>query len=223
VSVTALRAGRLLAVVATALGIGWSTGHAAPPTSVDIATLCASAEDQSHCGRLVEAWQLPRLPGLATRNGDELRVALYPSGVATFRDEVRITGAQTYALWDALDRINGVVLFTTDGDRSGFLLLMRNNGRQVRLPAEPVLSPDRQYLVTADFCASGCDNEVALWRVTREDVRKDRVLRPDGGWSDVVASWQGPDRIAIEYQRAGSDSSQRVEMTLADPRWRPAR
>ena len=176
----ASRAGRLLAVVATALCIGWSTGHGAPPTPADIATLCASAEDQSHCGRLVEGWQMPRLPGLATRNGDELRVTLFPSGVATFRDEVRITGAQTYALWDALDRINGVVLFTTDGDRSGFLLLLRNNGRQVRLPAEPMLSPDRQYLVTADFCASGCDNEVALWRVTREDVRKDRVLRPDG-------------------------------------------
>ena len=61
--------------------------QAAPPTPADIATICASAEDQSHCGRLVEAWQMPRLPGLATRDGDELRVALYPSGAATFRDE----------------------------------------------------------------------------------------------------------------------------------------
>ena len=217
------RAGGTLATVAAALVLSLAAAHAAPPTPADIATLCASAEDQSHCGRLVEAWQMPRLPGLATRTGDELRVTLFPSGVATFRDEVRITGAQTYALWDALDRINGVVLFTTDGDRSGFLLVMRNSGRQVRLPAEPVLSPDRQHLVTADFCASGCDNEVALWRVTREDVRKDRVLRPDGAWNDVVASWQGPDRLAIEYQRAGADAPQRMDVTLADPRWRPSR
>jgi len=221
--VNGFRAGGTLATVAAALVLSLAAAHAAPPTPADIATLCASAEDQSHCGRLVEAWQMPRLPGLATRTGDELRVTLFPSGVATFRDEVRITGAQTYALWDALDRINGVVLFTTDGDRSGFLLVMRNNGRQVRLPAEPVLSPDRQYLVTADFCASGCDNEVALWRVTREDVRKDRVLRPDGAWNDVVASWQGPDRLAIEYQRAGSEAAQRMDVTLADPRWRPSR
>ena len=57
------------------------------------------------------------------------------------------------------------VLFTTDADRTGFLLLTRHNGRQYRLPAEPVLSPDRQYLVTADFCADGCDNELALWRI----------------------------------------------------------
>jgi hypothetical protein len=197
--------------------------HATPPTPAEIATLCAAAEDQSHCGRLVEAWQLPRLPGLATRNGDELRVALYPSGAATFRDEVRITGAQTYALWDALDRINGVLLFTTDGDRSGFLLLLRGNGRQIRLPAEPVLSPDRQFLVTADFCASGCENEVAVWRITRDDVRKDRAWRPDASWNDVTATWQGTDRLAVEYQRAGSDAAQRVEIALADPRWRPSR
>ena len=217
----ALRA--VLARAAATLVMASVAASAAPPTPADIATLCAAAEDQSHCGRLVEAWQMARLPGLASRNGDELRVALYPSGTATFRDEVRIAGAQTFALWDALDRINGVLLFTTDGDRSGYLLLLRGNGRQVRLPAEPALSPDRQFLVTADFCASGCDNEVALWRVSREDVRKDRVLRPEGAWSDVIATWQGSERIAVEFQRPGSDAVQRLELTLGDPRWRASR
>jgi hypothetical protein len=136
---------------------------------------------------------------------------------------VRITGAQTYALWDALSPINAVVLFTTDGDRSGYLLVTRNNGRQYRLPAEPSLSPDRQYIATADFCAADCDNEVALWRVTRDDVRKERVLRPDAAWRDASVEWNADGAIVIDYQRAASDQRERMPVSLADPRWRPAR
>jgi hypothetical protein len=205
------------------LAAGVCVAHAAPLTPADIATLCANAEDQAHCGRLIEERQIKGLPGLAVRDGDDLRVSLYPSGTAVFRDVVRVTGAQTYALWDALSPINGVVLFTTDGDRSGFLLLTRHNGRQYRLPAEPVLSPDRQYLVTADFCADGCDNEVALWRVTRDDVRKERVLRPGVAWTDVTAEWRTPDRLVIEHRRPADDTPIRMEVALADARWRPAR
>jgi hypothetical protein len=213
----ALAAGLFAAMVAV------ETANAAPLTPADIAKLCADAEDQAHCGRLIETQQIARLPGLAVRDGDELRVALYPSGTATFRDAVRITGAQTYALWDALSPINAVVLFTTDGDRSGYLLVTRNNGRQYRLPAVPSLSPDRQYIATADFCAADCDNEVALWRVTRDDVRKERVLRPDAAWRDASVEWNADGAIVIDYQRAASDERERMPVSLADPRWRPAR
>ena len=96
------------------LAAGACVVQAAPLTPADIATLCANAEDQAHCGRLVEERQIKALPGLAVRDGDDLRITLYPSGTAVFRDVVRITGAQTYALWDALSPINGVVLFTTE-------------------------------------------------------------------------------------------------------------
>lgn len=200
-----------------------AVAQAAPLTPADVAKLCADAEDQAHCGRLIEAQQMARLPGLAVRDGDDLRIALYPSGTATFRDVVRISGARTYALWDALSPINAVVLFTTDGDRSGYLLLTRYNGRQYPLTAEPVLSPDRQYIVTADFCTSGCDNEVALWRITRDDVRKDRVLRPEVPWRDASVEWSGDGAVAIDYQRAGSQQRERMQVSPADPRWRPAR
>ena len=213
--------GRWLAGAALAAALG--VVRAAPLTPADIAALCSNAEDQAHCGRLIEARQLPKLPGLAVRDGDDLRVALYPSGVATFRDVVRLSGAETYALWDSLDRINGVVLFTTSGDRTGFLLLTRTNGRQYKLPAEPMLSPDRQYIATADFCADGCDNEVALWRVSRDDVRKERVLRPDAPWTDVTATWSAADVLLVEYRTAGSDAARQLTLAPTDPRWRPAR
>ncbi len=208
-----------VALAALALG---GVARAAPPAPAEVTALCADAEDASHCGRLVESRQLARLPGLAVRSGDELRVALYPSGTVTFRDEVRISGAQTYALWDALDRVNGVVLFTTDGDRSAFLFLLRGTGRQYRLPAEPVLSPDRQQIVTVDFCAAGCDNEVALWRVSREALRKERVMRPAAPWADATATWQGNDRLSVEFHRAGTEAPQQLDLALGDPRWQVA-
>jgi hypothetical protein len=197
-----------------------TSAHAAPLTPADVAGLCANAEDQAHCGRLIEARQLPKLPGLAVRDGDDLRVTLYPSGFVTFRDVVRITGAETYALWDSLDRINGVVLFTTHGDRTGFLLLTRTNGRQYKLPAEPMLSPDRQYLATADFCADGCDNEVALWRVTRDDVRKERVLRPDVPWTDVTVTWKDGDTLLVQYTPPGASDARTIERKLSAADWK---
>ena len=188
-----------------------------------VAALCGNAEDMSHCGRLIEEQQLKRFPDLATRDGDELRVALYPRGDVVFRDVVRPSSVEVYTLWDVLPQINGVLLFVNQGDRSSYLLLLRANGRQFRLPSEPALAPDRQSLVTADVCASGCDNEVALWRVTRDDVRKERVLRPDGPWSDVTAEWSGPDTVVVEYVRDGDPQRQSLRLARTDARWRPAR
>ena len=195
----------------------------AGPSAAEVGTLCANAEDASHCGRLVEARQLARLAGIATRDGDELRVALYPAGTAVFRDRVATDGVRTYALWDALSPINAVVLYAVDGERTGFVLLQRTNGRTTALPAEPVLSPDRRYVATADFCAEGCDNEVALWRVTREDVRKERAWRPAGAWTDVTVEWQGAERLTLEHAGTQGAAPERVEVRLDDARWRPAR
>jgi hypothetical protein len=195
--------------------------HAAPPAPAEVAALCADVEDASQCGRLVEAQQMRRLPGLAVRHGDELRVTLYPAGSVVFRDVLRLDGGQTYALWDALSPINAALLFTTDAGHAGFVLLDRRNGHQFRLPAEPSLSPDRRYLATADFCADGCDNEVALWRVTRETLRKERVLRPQGDWRDVTATWTDPDRLALEFTLAGAGAARRTAIAVDDPRWHP--
>ena len=191
----------------------------AAPTAVQVAELCASAEDQSHCGRLIEEAQMKRLPGMVERAGDELRVTLFPTGAVTFRDSVALTGAKTYSLWDYLDRINAVVLFTTDGDQSGFVLLQRASGRQFRLPSEPTLSPDRQHLVTADFCGSGCDGELAIWRVTRDDVRRISTWKPPVTWTDASATWKDADTLRIEYTVAAEDKPRVLERRLDAPGW----
>jgi hypothetical protein len=217
---TTLRQPRALgARIAFACALALAAGANAAPTAVQVAELCANAEDQAHCGRLIEQAQMKRLPGMAERSGDDLRITLFPAGVVTFRDSIPVSGAKTFALWDYLDRINAVVLFTTDGEQTGFLLLQRTNGKQVRLPSEPTLSPDRQYLVTADFCASGCEGELAVWRVTRDEVRKALAWKPPAPWSDASATWKDADTLRIEYTVDGESAARTLERRLDAAGW----
>jgi hypothetical protein len=197
------------------------TAHAVPPTREEVAKLCAAAEGPAHCGRLVEETQLKRLPGLARRDGNELHVTLFPTGTRVFADTETRQGGKSFALWDYLDRINAVVLFTTEDDRAGFLLLQRTNGRTIALPAEPVLSPDRQRLATADFCATQCDNELVVWRVTRDGVRREVAWKPrDEKIADATVRWTGDEALALDYTRAGDEGSPRkLERRLADGDW----
>ena len=208
-----------VARIALACALAMPFAARTAPTAVQVGELCKDAEDQAHCGRLIEQAQIKRLPGMAERNGDELRITLFPTGVATFRDSVPVTGAKTFALWDYLDRINAVVLFATDGDQTGFVLLQRTNGKQFRLPSEPTLSPDRQYLVTADFCASGCEGELAVWRVTRDDLRKTLAWKPSAPWSDANATWKDADTVRVEYTVEGETAPRTLERRLDAPGW----
>ena len=214
---SSLRAGLTLAMLAFA-----SRSHGISLPAPQVAELCANAEDQAHCGRLIEEVQLKRLPGLAVRDGDDLKVSLFPSGTTMFRDSVAISGAKSFTLWDYLDWINAVVLFTTDGDQTGFVLLQRTNGRQYRLPAEPVLSPDRQHLVTVDICAKICDGEVAVWRVTRDEIVKELTWKPQPLWSDATAVWLDAGTIRFDYT-IGGEERRKQDRRLNDPVWTRSR
>jgi hypothetical protein len=158
--------------IALALGFLHATAALAASLSPDeLAVACAQTDGPAHCARKVEEIQLKRLPNLAVRDGDTLKVSLYPTGVATFTDTEARNGGKAFALWDFVSEINTVVLFATDGGNASFIALQRTNGRRVDLPAEPKISPDRTRLATADFCASNCVNELAIWRVTKDGVQ----------------------------------------------------
>ena len=116
---------------------------------------------------------MKRLPNLARREGNVLTVTLYPEGSAVFTDSDDSVNARSYSLWDYLDGINAVLVYTTTGDATTFTLLQRATNRRFELPTEPQLAPDRQHLVTADICEVQCSNEIAVWRVTRDSVRKE--------------------------------------------------
>jgi hypothetical protein len=213
----AAAAGLALGVALVAVGV-----HATPLTPREVATTCAEADGPAHCGRLVEAVQLKRLPSLAVREGAALRISLFPSGAATFTDTEALNGGRTFSLWDAYSEINAVLLYTTDGDTIGFTLLQRASGRTVELPSEPRVSPDRQRLVTADFCATRCANELAVWRVLRDGVRKELAWSPTAAWEDATADWKDSDTVVIEYTAAGAAKQAALERRLSDAGWRRA-
>jgi hypothetical protein len=190
-------------------------------SDAEIGQICAEAEDAAHCGRLVEAAQLKRLPNLARREGSVLTISLFPSGAATFTDSEDAVAGRSYSLWDYLDGINAVLVYTTAGDKAGFLLLSRTNNRRYELPTEPQLSPDRQRLLTADVCQKQCTKEIAIWRVTREAVRKELTwLAAD--WADATAKWKDAETIAIEYSVDGVSPAGTIERKLSDSAWKRA-
>ncbi len=209
-----------LALAMLATGVLFPSAPAATPlTPEELAAVCAQTEGSAHCARKVEAVQLKRLPNLAVRDGATLTVLLYPSGTATFTDTEALNGGRSYSLWDFINELNAVVLFATDGANVTFTLLQRTNGRKTELPAEPKVSPDRARLVTADFCASACVNELAVWRVTRDGVRKEYSWKPKEAWADAGASWKDADTIVVEYTRQGASAPATLERKLTDPGW----
>jgi hypothetical protein len=207
-----------LRALAAAAGCVSMLALGAPVSNTELAEVCAQAEDSAHCGRLVEAVQLKRLPNLARREGNVLSVSLYPSGNANFTDSDDIVNGRSYSLWDYLDGINAVLIYTTVGDNMIFTLLQRTTNRRIELPTEPQLSPDRQHLVTADICEARCTNEVAVWTVTREAIRKELVWSPGSAWTDAVAKWKDTATLSFEY--AGPEGTGTAERKLADPGWK---
>jgi len=192
---------------------------AARLTPAEIREACANADGPAHCGRLIESLQLQRLPGLARREGNVLSIALYPSGTATFTDvDDPITG-RSFSLWDTLDPINAVLLYTTANESTSFTLLLRRTNRRFTLPAEPALSPDRQRLVVADICPKHCSNEIAVWRLSAEGLRKELVWSPDKEWVDAVAYWIDADTLSVEYSLAGQPGDAKLERKLTDRAW----
>ncbi len=192
---------------------------AARVTPEQITETCANAESPAHCGRLIETVQLQRLPGLARRDGNVLTVTLYPTGAATFTDIDETGNARSYSLWDALDPINAVLLYTTTNDATSFTLLQRRTNRRFSLPAEPVLSPDRQRLVTADICPKQCTNEIAVWRISGDGLRKELAWAPGTDWVDAGAQWKDADTLSVDYSIAGQKGDAKLERKLTDPTW----
>ena len=193
---------------------------AAPVSNTELADICAQADGSVQCGRLVEAVQLKRLPNLARRNGNTLTIALYPSGSAVFTDSGDAVDGRSYSLWDYLDGINAVLLYTTVGDTTTFTLVQRTTNRRIELPTEPELAPDRQHLVTADICEDRCSNEVAIWRVARDGIRKELAWAPGAAWTDASARWKDASTIVFDSVGPGGQGS--VEKKLDDRVWRHA-
>jgi hypothetical protein len=201
-----------------------SLAQAAPLSQADLTRLCSEAEGLTHCGRLVEAEQLKRLPGLAVREGNTLRVTLFPAGSVTFTDVDTRSGGSSFALWDHFSGIDATLLFTTKDDDAGFVLLQRATGKQTSLPSEPVLAPDRQRFATADFCETRCENRLVVWRISRDGAYREAEWKPADAWADAAVRWQDPSTLVVDYTPVGGSEPKTLERKLGEAGWiSPAR
>ena len=204
-------------VLVAALGV--TCASAVPLTPAEVTKLCSDADGASHCGRLIEAVQAKRLPGLITRDGNDLKLSLFPSGSVTFTDVDTLAGGRSFALWDFISEINAAVLWTTTDDTTGFLLVQRAGGRQTPLPAEPVLAPDRQRLATADACGRACANRITVWRVARDGVTAEMSWTPPETWADATVRWKDERTLVLSYTPEGANEPRTLERKLTDPGW----
>ena len=136
-----------------------------------------------------------------------------------FVDSIANGNEKSYALWDYWSPVNAVVLFVTSGDDVGYGVLQRATGQLTMLPAEPVLAPDRQHAAVADFCPERCTNEITVWRITRDGLRKDATFKPAARWSDVTVGWKSGETVTIQFTPAGGDKPQTIERPLTDREW----
>jgi len=182
--------------------------------------LCANVEGPAHCARIVEAEQLKTLPDLAKRDGDTLTVRLFPSGTRLLVDTLATSNERSYALWDYWSPVNAVVLFVASGEDVSYAVLQRSTGQLTTLPAEPLLAPDRQRIAVADFCSRNCTNEVSVWRVSRDGVRKELAYRPPADWNDVTVAWKDADTLTLQYDPASGGDRKSVDRKLAAGDWK---
>jgi hypothetical protein len=215
--VSPLRTRLATGVVLTALA---ALASAAPVSPERVIELCTQADGPAHCGRLIEAEQLKSLPNLAERDGDTLKIALFPTGSRAFVDSSARGGEKSYALWDYWSPVNAVVLFVTTGEALSYAVLQRATGQVTALPAEPTLAPDRQRVVVADFCADRCANELSIWRVTRDGLQRELSYRPTAAWTDVTATWKDAETLVVRYTPPGDTEARSVERTLAAADWK---
>ncbi|MEP6942911.1 MAG: hypothetical protein ABI981_08245 [Betaproteobacteria bacterium] len=209
----------LLAALCSALCYLPLVSIAARLSPAEIGALCVHADGAAHCGRLIETAQLQRLPGLARRDGANLLVSLYPQGTATFTDVDDALNARSYSLWESLDAINAVLLYTTTNDATLFTLLQRRTNRRFEFPAEPVLSPDRQRLVTADVCRKGCSNEIVVWRFSGDSISRELAWPTPAEWSDAAASWKDGETLHMDYSAGAQNADAALDRKLTDPAW----
>ncbi len=209
-----------MVAIAGCILAGFGPALAAPLTQERVLQLCAQTDGPAHCGRLIEAEQLKALPSLAVRDGDRLRVTLFPSGTREFLDTTTTTDVKSFALWDYWSPVNAVVLFTSANDQVRYAVLQRATGQLTTLPAEPVLAPNRQHLAVADFCAEDCDNALSVWRVSRDGIRKIASFRPAGVWRDVTVSWKDGDTLSVDYMLPGENKPRKQERRLDAADWR---
>jgi hypothetical protein len=204
---------------------GLSSASLAQTTQLD--KLCDNIENSYECAQAIEKQQLKNSENAqrVIRRGGQLRLKLNNGRWQTLKDyqgndEDYVVN---YNFREYLPEL-GYVVHRQFYEGRDYLMIHDASGRQFNLQDVPVVSPDRQRLVTAsNGIMGGYDpNAIQIWRATPRGLVLEQTIKPQA-WGPSDAKWIDNQRISLTKNLPSADGSttRQVPATLIlRGRWR---
>jgi hypothetical protein len=198
--------------------------EANPQTSSQLNAICAGIDNSYECAQAIEHHQLrkPEYARLAVRTRNGLRVRLRNGMWLTVKDFQK-KGVEAsvlkFSFRDYLRDIGYFLLHRQYYEGDDYLLIQDTTGNKFELQDVPVISPDKQRLVTASNGISGGYNAngVQIWLLTRRGVVLEQSFEPKG-WAPSNAVWTDNLGIRLVKTYPGSGDKEAVELRFSR-RW----
>jgi hypothetical protein len=199
---------------ATIVGLtsGATAQLAAPEVKIGERVVCSSLTEASKFASEVEKICLPRLNGIATREGDVLRIALRSGATKAFKDAPiscwepkSQTACIYYTLTGHYPENDAIVVERWLGGpahfRLGAYMMERATGRVIDLPNVPHHSPDGSRFISMSACADHCANRIDVWTVqdglAKLEWRHRIKQQKEKTFAYEFVEWRGNEQIKL--------------------------
>jgi hypothetical protein len=181
-----------------------------------------------------EAQCLKQLAGMATRNGDYLRLTLANGQTKTFTttgkdcEELIYEKCLWYRLREYFPQHRQFLVEVGDLNEAGstYFLVSAGNGSQVKLDAVPHYSPSRKRFAAVSATEQGGEpNSIQIWSMVSELPKSEwRYTVPEGEDARYeFVGWDGDERLKMTVTTrigGGPIKSLPVEAVLASDGWK---
>lgn len=163
---------------------------------------CEGISNAYECARQVEQHRLAADAAPATRRGDTLVI---PTAEGVVRLVDRDAGGPENVFYSYRDHLPGIGFHVVDihyWEGGAHLLVDDSTGKGTRVPAAPVVSPDRRRLVVASEAGAAgyAPNALQVWQVTPAGLVLEWEAQPDD-WGAADPRWQ--DSMTVRFRRSG--------------------
>jgi hypothetical protein len=184
--------------------IALEPGAPASPTGAGLDDLCAGFDNSLECAREIERYQLRKadIASRVKRAGGTLRLRLFDGRWHTLEDDLNADAPVRYNFRQYLPGVAYFLIHRQSYEGHDYLMVHRQTGRLFALHDVPVVSPDRQRLVTASNGVTGgySPNAIQIWRLSDNGLELEQTLQPEG-WGPSEATWLANDTISVTKTR----------------------
>ena len=182
-------------------------------SDAELDNLCASIENSYECARAIERHQLqmPENAQRVTRKGGQLRLKLSNGRWHTITDYQKANDEASTIKYNFREHLPAIGYFLVHRqfyEGRDYLMIHDGTGRRSGLQAAPVISPDKQRLVTASNGIIGGyePNAVQIWRLTKNGLVLEQTIKPRD-WGPSEAVWIDNRTIRLTKTMPSADGS----------------